>query len=150
VQPLAHPMHTVMMHTAIRWRPLRFSLVGALGFLVDAGVLHLLVFEWHANLFAARVVSFIAAVFATWLTNRTTTFGSGANSAGALFVEWLRYLLSSIVGGATNYAVFVIMVQLFTSVRNSPTIGVAVGSIAGMCMNYVLYSEFVFSSRPGG
>jgi putative flippase GtrA len=141
---VAHPIRS-----AWRWRPLRFVLVGAFGFLIDAGVLHMLVFVWQANLFAARVVSFLAAVLATWLANRTLTFEAHSSSWRALPVEWFRYLLSSIAGGVVNYAAFVISVEMYTSIRNNPAIGVAIGSIAGLCVNYLLYAQFVFASRHG-
>ncbi len=51
-----------------------FAVVGAVGFLVDAGVLTALVNGLGANPYAARAVSFPAAVTATWWLNRRWTF----------------------------------------------------------------------------
>jgi|HubBroStandDraft_1064217.scaffolds.fasta_scaffold00158_21 putative flippase GtrA len=135
------------MRAALRFRPLRFALVGVLGFLVDAGVLQLLVFHGHVNLYVAKALSFVAAVFSTWLINRTATFESSAQSTRGLLREWLRYLLSSIAGGTANYAAFVLAVQLWPSARHMPVLGVALGSLAGMSVNYLLYSGFVFAPR---
>jgi putative flippase GtrA len=130
----------------LRWPLLRFGLVGVLGFLVDAGVLHELVFACKINLFAGRVISFVCAASATWLANRTITFSASAKSRGDLIAEWSKYLAASIAGGAVNYAAFVIAVELSATRKSTPVVGVGIGSIAGLCVNYALYSGFVF--RP--
>jgi len=55
-------------------RFLRFALVGTIGFVVDASVLRLVVAIFAINLYAGRLVSFLAAATVTWLLNRTFTF----------------------------------------------------------------------------
>jgi putative flippase GtrA len=133
--------------SALPWRLLRFGLVGVLGFLVDAGVLHGLVFGYGVNLFLGRAVSFVCAASTTWAVNRAVVFAAGVKSRGGLYVEWARYFGASIAGGAVNYAAFAIAVELSETVRRNPSIGVGIGSMAGMAVNYVLYSGFVFRSR---
>lgn len=51
----------------------RFATVGAVGFVVDGGILTLMMSRGHAP-FESRLVSFTFAVTATWALNRTWTF----------------------------------------------------------------------------
>jgi putative flippase GtrA len=131
-----------------RWTLLRFGIVGVLGFLVDAGILHELVSAWKINLFVGRAISFVCAASTTWLANRTVTFSAGAKSRGDLLTEWSKYVVASIAGAAVNNAAFVISVELSATIHNWPVVGVGIGSIAGLCVNYAMYSGFVF--EPGG
>lgn len=132
-------------------RPLlRFGLVGVIGFLIDAGILHELVFVCKVNLFISRVISFLCAASATWMANRTITFTASAKSRRDLVAEWSKYLVASVAGGAVNYIAFAISVELSATIKSTPVIGVGIGSIAGLCVNFALYSGFVFlePSRP--
>lgn len=130
------------------WRTLVFAFAGTVGFLVDAGVLQLLVSLLHAPVYGARVVSFLAAVTATWLINRRFTFRETEPGPPRLS-EWLRYLGSSLVGGATNYAAFAVSIASSPWIRAHLIVGVAIGSLAGMVVNYLLYSRFVFKRASG-
>ncbi|WP_442880454.1 GtrA family protein [Chlorobium sp.] len=49
-----------------------FGLSGIVGFVIDSFVLYLL--KDSLGLYVARLVSFMTAVFSTWLFNRTITF----------------------------------------------------------------------------
>lgn len=51
----------------------RFAVVGSLGFVVDAGVVYLLVPRLMGPL-PAQGIAFFLALTATWLLNRTFTF----------------------------------------------------------------------------
>ena len=62
---------------------LRFGLVGAVGFLVDVGVLYAM-HGLGLDLYTARVVSFLAAATFTWLGNRFFTFGTPPRRAARL------------------------------------------------------------------
>jgi putative flippase GtrA len=132
------------------WRTLVFAFAGTVGFLVDAGVLQLLVSVFGAPVYGARVVSFLTAVTATWLINRRFTFREQEPGPPRLS-EWLRYLGSSLVGGATNYGAFALAIAGSPYIRAHLIIGVAIGSLAGMVVNYLLYSKFVFKrAKPAG
>ena len=61
------------------FRFMRFGLVGTLGFVVDAGVMQLLVSFAGVGAIEARAISIPTAVFATWVLNRTFTFGKRAD-----------------------------------------------------------------------
>jgi putative flippase GtrA len=128
-------------------RAASFIVAGTVGFLVDSLVLQLLAEVLGLQVHAARVISFVAAVTATWLVNRMYTFRR--ESQGGLIAEWCRYFLSSLGGGAVNYAAFALALAFIPYVREHLYVGVAIGSLAGMLVNYTLYSRFVFR-RPAG
>lgn len=134
------------MEDTRRWRVVRFAAVGTIGFLIDSGLLLACAFDFGWNLLVARALSFGVAASTTWALNRVLTFTSNAESARDLSREWVRYLLACGCGGAVNYLIFVLAVELSALVARHPVTGVAMGSIGGMSVNYVLYSIYVFRS----
>jgi putative flippase GtrA len=125
----------------------RFSLVGVIGFCVDAGVLILAVRLLGLNLYGARAISFLTAVTTTWALNRAVTFPHAASRSRA--TEWLRFVLSNAVGGAVNLGVYAWLVKYSPTVHEFPVVGVAYGSIAGLSVNFCLTKLFVFRGNAG-
>jgi putative flippase GtrA len=121
-------------------------MVGAVGFLVDAGVLTAAMTLLGLNLYAGRVVSFLAAVTATWAMNRTFTFRPAASSS--LIGEWLRFVASNAVGGVVNFGAYAWLVNDMTRAREFPVIAVAAGSLSGLAVNFCLSRRFVFRESP--
>lgn len=124
--------------------PLRFGLVGIAGLVVDVGALYLLapLMDWYL----ARVLSFLLAAGATWSLNRHFTFAAAARpAAGVLGLarEYLRYLVAVSGGAFVNYAVYVVMLSAWDS-RFAPGLGVALGSLAGMALNFTAAKRWVF------
>ena len=125
---------------------LRFGVVGVLGLLVDVAVLYLGL--WLGlGYYAGRVLSFLCAVWVTWRCNRRYTFardhGAGAHSA---WREWWHYLTAMAVGGGVNFAAYSGALLVLPP---SPWLGaaaVAVGSLAGMSVNFISAKFFVFKS----
>ncbi|MBX3726579.1 MAG: GtrA family protein [Xanthomonadales bacterium] len=128
-------------------RLLRFGVVGVLGFLVDAGVLMLLVGPGGVDPYLARVPSFLAAATATWLCNRYWTF---ADRRGRdRLAELRRWLLAMAGGGLVNYAVYAALLATLATVQAWPVLGVAAGSLAGMLVNFASSSRWIFpAGRP--
>jgi putative flippase GtrA len=124
----------------------RFALVGAIGFLVDAGVLHMLVSLLGLNLLAARACSFVCAATTTWVANRVFTFTAVPRLGRALLGEWAAYFAASLGGGCVNYLVFAAAVHLSDALHDFPTVAVGIGTLAGMVFNFLMYSRYVF--RP--
>ena len=120
---------------------LRFGVSGGIGFIVDVAVLYLAMAA-GANFYWGRGISFLCAVFATWQINRNYAFKpSGAMS---LWQEWWRYLLAMLGGGVINYLASAVAVALLPPSSVAPMIGVAIGSIAGMSVNFISSKLFVF------
>jgi putative flippase GtrA len=124
---------------------LRFAIVGAAGFVVDAGCLYLVVHELGGGLYIGRLVSYLTAASFTWALNRRYTFGSRSNDK--LSREWLRFLAANAVGGLINYSVYAVLVSASEVVSMWPVIGVAAGSLAGLIANFILSRRFVFVGR---
>lgn len=113
---------------------LRFSVVGAVGFMVDGGVLwSLLTFD--VNPFAARALSFPIAVVATWVLNRNWTFRAtrDASKQGQL----RRYFGVQIAGNATNYGVYSVVIAVFGAAPLPIFAGFAFGSMIGAVVNFM-------------
>ncbi|MBN8726738.1 MAG: GtrA family protein [Xanthomonadales bacterium] len=119
-----------------------FTLVGALGFVVDAGIVQVLVRELGANPYLARIVSFLAAATTTWGLNRRFTFAGHAGSNRRQ--EWFRYLVAMAGGFALNYGSYAALVAASPLVREWPALGVAAGSIAGAAVNFLSSKYWIF------
>ncbi len=125
-------------------RFVRFALVGGFAGLVDMAVVQIL-FAAGSGLYASRVASyFCAATFAWWFNRRFTFSGRRSQS---LFQEWARYLAANFWGGLLNYAIYALLVSSVEVFAHYPFLAVAVGSAAGLAMNFAMSSRFVF--RPG-
>ncbi len=124
---------------------LRFALAGVAGLLVDMAVLYLAL---RAGLdpYGGRLLSFLAAVFATWQINRRYTFATAADAAPAtsLWRQWWHYLGAMAVGGLLNYALYSLLIALGPKRPLFPLAAVACGSLAGMTLNFLSAKLLVF------
>lgn len=121
-----------------------FVVVGAIGFLVDAGVLALLLAPLGPYL--ARAVSFVLAVATTWALNRRFTFAawSSGRPAGAEFAGYFGVMLT---GGAVNYGIYAAIVAGLGGGGIVPFAGLAIGSLAGMAVNLTLSRLLIYRHR---
>lgn len=124
---------------------LRFSVVGALGFFVDALVLYSVLTIFPVGPLLARIPSFLCAATFTWIMNRIWTFSS-SRRPGAVG-QWFTYTLAVLVGAVVNYACYASVVMMYSASSVSPLLGLAVGSLAGLAVNFTLARTVVF--RPG-
>ncbi|HXH03892.1 MAG TPA: GtrA family protein, partial [Candidatus Competibacteraceae bacterium] len=83
-----------------------------------------------------------AAATGTWILNRRYTFRAGRTRP--LHREWLQYLSLMVVGGVVNYATYAACLMNSALVRQFPVIGVAVGSVAGLLVNFLTSKYLVF------
>jgi putative flippase GtrA len=127
---------------------IRFSIIGVLGFFVDAGILMFSVSVLSLNLYIGRIASFLAAVTTTWALNRRYTFRRKAPLSR--FGEWLRFMLFNAVGGGVNVGTYAWMIHEFSFAFDRPLIAIACGSIAGLFINFSLTKLFVFSTARCG
>lgn len=118
---------------------LLFSSVGTIGFLVDAGILFVLIPYFGPYL--ARVFSFLVAVFVTWLLNRNFTFNSRSHGLS----EFKRYFASQSFGAGLNYFVYAIAIFSSQWMGKFPLFALALGSIAGLTVNFILAKKYVFN-----
>ena len=120
-----------------------FGVAGFLGFVVDAGIVQLLVSKFDADPYVGRLFSFLCAATATWLFNRHFTFHQRGDYT--LFGEWSRYVVAMSAGFAVNYTAYALVVYFSDFVRAWPSIGVAIGSLPGSAVNFLGARQWVFS-----
>jgi len=105
-------------------------------------VVHILVHDAGLGPYLARVISIALAVLTTWLYNRYISFRQ-RRSANRL-AEFGRYLLGNAFGLLVNYGAYALAIVLVPLTRQWPILAVAVGSLAGLGVNYLSAHHFVF------
>jgi putative flippase GtrA len=125
---------------------LRFGMVGGIGFLVDTGILYAML-ALGLDRYSGRVVSFLGAATATWILNRSFTFRSNSPSGAHPAGEWLAYLGLMAIGGLVNYGTYAAAITLSETMHRHPALGVALGSIAGMAINFWSAKTMVFERK---
>jgi putative flippase GtrA len=122
---------------------LRFALVGAAGFAVDAATLTLAL-AMGASVYTGRGFSYLSAATFTWAVNRSWTF---PDSEEFFLRQWMKFMLANAMGGLINYGVYVALIAGSPRVFAAhPVLAVAAGSIAGLFVNFTLSKRFVFRS----
>ena len=123
---------------------LSFGIIGTFGFMVDVAVLYAVapLLGWLVG----RVISFLAAASTTWWLNRKYTFAGGASQPPLeARRQYARYILVMLGGAALNYASYAATLAL-VSHSHAPALGVALGSIAGMGINFLSARFLVFGT----
>lgn len=120
---------------------LRFAAVGAAGFVVDASVLYAV--AGALGLYFGRVLSFWAAATFTWLLNRRFTFDSSNRAERRWWREYARYIASMLAGAVLNYLAYVAALRW----GMAPVAAVALGSLAGMTLNFCSARWMVFKQE---
>ena len=132
----------------LRRQFLHFCVAGVLGFLVDAGLVELLVKAAGVGPYLARVVSVSAAILTTFTYNREISFR--ASRSDRPLREFGRYLLGNAGGLSVNYGTYAACIAGLALAREWPVLAVAAGSVAGMLVNFASARYFVFVARESG
>jgi putative flippase GtrA len=126
-------------------RFLRFTLVGAAGFVVNEAALWVALHELRLNAYAGGAFSFLVAVTFTWWGNRRLTFAEhAAKSRRSILTEWLAFVAANGFGFLVNYAVYATLIAAAPKPLNNPFVALAFGTVAGLLFNFVLSSRIVF------
>lgn len=126
----------------------QFTAVGGVGLFVDMGALWVALQILALDAYAGRVFSYLVAATFTWVCNRAITFKSAR--PGGLLGQWARYLMANAFGAVVNFAIYALVVRnfraWFPSLEPSliPYVGVALGSAAGLIVNFTASKRFVF------
>ncbi len=112
--------------------------------MVDAGVLMLV--DGVLGPYVGRLVSFALAVLTTFVCNKFFTFAN-RESGLTLPREFGRYFFAMIAGGSANYASYAALVYFVDIVAAWPVIGVAIGSVVGLAINFALAKNWIFRSE---
>ena len=112
----------------------KFAVAGAIGFVVDAGTLNILVEHYGLNPYRARFASFLLAATTTWWINRMLTFRSDRR---ATVHEWGRYAMSMTLGAFVNIGVYSGVLWTAGSARQPVLLAaLATGTLSGMSFNF--------------
>jgi putative flippase GtrA len=119
-----------------RW--LKFACVGALGFVIDGGLLTIGVNFLRFDPIPVRLISFSTAVLATWWGHRHFSFrGSrGEGSQGSRPREIAAYTFVSLTGVLINWLVFSFVLTRWTLASQYPVIALVPAAILAAVANY--------------
>src|SRR5262245_20996023 len=102
---------------------LRFALIGALAFVVDAVALNAAMRFAGVNHYVGRAISYLLAASFTWALNRRYTFYARASTEP--LSEWAKFLAANAFGGLLNYTTYAVLVAFSRTVFAHPVLGVA-------------------------
>ncbi len=122
------------MQSGIWGQILRFGVVGGVGFVVDGGLLWLLV-SLEVNPYLARALSFPVAVVVTWVLNRNWTFRAHRDASRT--GQFRRYFGVQVVGSLSNYLVYSVFIMAFGTAGSMIFWGFALGSFVGSFINFM-------------
>jgi putative flippase GtrA len=123
-----------------------FGVIGVVGYLVDTGVLLLVIKFLRLGPYAGRGVSFLVAATVTFALNRRFTFR--AARAERIGYQWMRFVSANTIGAAANIGVYSWLVSAVPFARANLPFAVAVGSLAGKGVNLTLSRWLVFRDAP--
>jgi putative flippase GtrA len=121
---------------------IRFAIAGGIGFIVDAGILALLLHMTQLGPFLARLFAIAIAMATTWAFNRTFTFGRSNHSVA---VEGFRYGSVGITAALVNYGLYSAL--LLTIPDLQPLAAMVFATAASMILSFFGYSRFVFRDK---
>jgi len=124
-----------------------FLCVGTIGFIIDATVLWLLIFEFDLGHYISRALSFLVAVPCTWILNRRLTFSEAATNNRTR--EYTAYLLIQTAGALLNFAIYSGCVFFSSLMFNFPVLALAIGSATAMLFNFGALQRYAFTGRAG-
>ncbi|WP_309138617.1 GtrA family protein [Nocardia cyriacigeorgica] len=149
--PPARPSLTGKVRTALRQGG-AFLVVGAIGFLVDAGTYNLLVFWggegvlYHAPL-PAKIIAIVVATVVTYFGNKWWTFShKKTDNPGR---EYLLYALFNVIAiglqlGCLGFSRYILDLSSPLSDNISGTL---IGQIVAVVFRYWAYDKFVFTGK---
>ena len=122
---------------------LRFSMVGVVGFVVDGGVLQLLVSLAGTDALLARAVSLPLAVWATWALNRRFTFDASTPA----WPSFCRYVVVSLGGAGVNLCAYTALVLSSSAMAARPVIALGIASVIALSCNSLGSKHYAFRRR---
>jgi putative flippase GtrA len=121
-----------------------FTTVGTVGFIVDAGILSALVHIWDWPHYAARALSFAAAVTVTWSLNRRWVFARTDDATR----EYGAYFAVQAVGACINLGTYAVTILLFPPLAQVPVLPLTAGAALGFLFNYSALARWVYAAAP--
>jgi len=124
-------------------RFISFGIVGTIGFIVDSSVLMFLVHVEELSILFSRLISFITAVFVTWLLNRYFTFSASSINISKS-KEYFQYLIIQTIGAGLNFSIFFVLIYMFESMKEILVIPLAIGAVFSLIFNFLVIKKKVY------
>jgi putative flippase GtrA len=122
---------------------MKFALAGLVGFVVDAGVLHLgLTFGLSPA--AARAISIVSAMQVTFLINGLLVFK--CLTPRNVPRHWAAYMVTSGFGNFCSYMIFITLTSLHGSVVSKTSIAFPASTFAAYLINFAGARFLVFGA----
>jgi len=128
-------------------RFLRFCMVGAVGFVVDGGILLLLTQGLGLGPLRSRAISFSAAVITTWVINRIWAFRDRPQAS--ISRELFAYISMQVFGLAINFSLYTYLVLYAEVPFNHPLIALCIATGVSLLFNFATLVKFVFPHKDG-
>lgn len=122
-----------------------FGIAGVIGYFIDVAITSLLIPLF--GVYVARIPAFVAAATSTWIVNRSLTFKNLKSRHSSLRKEYLHYLSLMIGGAIVNYTVYAVAITFLEGAAYDIYLAVALGSLAGMMVNYLLSRRYIYSGK---
>jgi putative flippase GtrA len=117
---------------------------GVIGFCLDGGLLTILLRQgW--DVIPSRLLSFSAAVSATWLLNRLWTFAR--RNVGNIGREYANYFGTQVLGAIINLSIFFALIGLLPDLREVAIVPLAFGAAVSLAFNYLVSKHYVFAEQ---
>lgn len=123
-------------------RIFRFVVTGGTGFVVDAGVLSLVMWLTPAGPIWARCVSFPVALLVTWLMNRSWSFGD--RQRPRFSAELAGYVTIQVIGFLVNSGIYVVLVTGWIGFALPPLAALFLGSGTSAFLTFVLMNARLY------
>jgi putative flippase GtrA len=124
---------------------LKFSMVGGVGFVVDAGTYFVMTHYLGGGLVSSRFVSsLVFGMSTTFALNSLLTFRG--HGSGSLLSRYLRFAAANIIGNLLNVGTHAVLVENLALFHRVPLLGVVAGTFVGLIFNFTGSKYFVFRS----
>ena len=133
-----------MISQAVSIKFLKFGFVGVVVLGFDAVTFWLLLHVIPSSIIA-RCPSVAASIFVSWMINRSFTFAYSRQKPTVQ--EFVKFGLSQLPGALVNALVSVLAFNFLPYIKSNPWISVALGSCAGMVLNFTIANVFVFKQQ---
>ena len=117
-----------------------YVIVGVAGFIVDGGILTILM-NFGYGILESRLFSFSVAVSITWIFNRIWTFHSESNKK---IKEYIGYFATQIAGALINLFIFYALIFSLPQLKSLPILPLAFGAAASLFFNFAISKLCIF------
>jgi putative flippase GtrA len=123
----------------------KFSMVGGVGFVVDAGTYFVMTHYLGGGLVSSRFVSsLVFGMSTTFALNSLLTFRG--HGSGSIFSRYIKFATANIIGNLLNVGTHAVLVENLELFHRIPLLGVVAGTFVGLVFNFTGSKYFVFRS----